>query len=80
MLDEGLKEEGFFRSSFLFPMAISYIMTGAVWRWLMNPATGDRLSGFNLLFSYCSGFFDQQMAHHRKLGHCGDCPGSHLGI
>jgi glucose/mannose transport system permease protein len=52
MLDQGLKGEGFFRSLFLFPMAISYIVTGVVWRWLMNPAEGDRLSGLNLLFSY----------------------------
>lgn len=51
MLDQGLKGEGFFRSLFLFPMAISYIVTGVVWRWLMNPAEGGRLSGFNLLFS-----------------------------
>ena len=51
MLDQGLKGEGFFRSLFLFPMAISYIVTGVVWRWLMNPAEGDRLSGLNLLFS-----------------------------
>lgn len=52
MLDQGLKGEGFFRSLFLFPMAISYIVTGVVWRWLMNPAGGSRMSGFNLLFSY----------------------------
>ncbi len=52
MLDQGLKGETFFRSLFLFPMAISYIVTGVVWRWLMNPATGARTSGFNLLFSY----------------------------
>jgi len=52
MLDQGLKGEGFFRSLFLFPMAISYIVTGVVWRWLMNPAEGDRISGLNLLFSY----------------------------
>jgi glucose/mannose transport system permease protein len=51
MLDQGLKGEGFFRSLFLFPMAISYIVTGVVWRWLMNPATGSRTSGFNLLFT-----------------------------
>ncbi|MEA5077830.1 MAG: sugar ABC transporter permease [Anaerolineaceae bacterium] len=50
LLDQGLKGEGFFRSLFLFPMAISYIVTGVVWRWLMNPATGSRLSGLNLLF------------------------------
>lgn len=51
MLDQGLKGESFFRSLFLFPLAISYIVTGVVWRWLMNPATGSRTSGFNLLFS-----------------------------
>ncbi len=51
MLDQGLKGEGFFRSLFLFPMAISYIVTGSVWRWLMNPAmTGSRVTGFNILF------------------------------
>ena len=51
MLDQGLKGEGIFRSIFLFPMAISYIVTGVVWRWLMNPAEGLRMSGLNLLFS-----------------------------
>lgn len=52
LLDQGLKGENFFRSLYLFPMAISYIVTGVVWRWLMNPATGDRTSGLNLLFEY----------------------------
>lgn len=51
MLDQGLKGEAFFRSLFLFPMAISYIVTGSVWRWLMNPAMiGSRVTGFNVLF------------------------------
>jgi glucose/mannose transport system permease protein len=50
LLDQGLRFEGFFRSLFLFPMAISFIVTGVVWRWLMNPAQGSRISGFNLLF------------------------------
>jgi len=50
LLDQGLKGEAFFRSLFLFPMAISFIVTGVVWRWLMNPATGDRTSGLNLIF------------------------------
>ena len=51
MLDQGLRGESFFRSLFLFPMAISYIVTGVVWRWLMNPAMGSRMSGLNLLFT-----------------------------
>ncbi|MBP7963535.1 MAG: sugar ABC transporter permease [Caldilineaceae bacterium] len=50
LLDQGLRGEAFFRSLFLFPMAISFIVTGVVWRWLMNPAQGSRLSGLNLLF------------------------------
>lgn len=50
LLDQNIKGEGIFRSVFLFPMAISFIVTGVVWRWLMNPATGDRISGLNLLF------------------------------
>ncbi len=51
LLDQRLPGEAFFRSLFLFPMAISFIVTGVIWRWLMNPAlTADRLSGFNLLF------------------------------
>ncbi|MBN1430643.1 MAG: sugar ABC transporter permease [Anaerolineae bacterium] len=50
LLDQRLKGEGFFRSIFLFPMALSFIVTGVAWRWLMNPATGTRISGLNLLF------------------------------
>jgi glucose/mannose transport system permease protein len=50
LLDQGLRGEGLFRSVFLFPMAISYIVTGVVWRWLMNPAMGSRMSGINLIF------------------------------
>lgn len=52
LLDQNLKGESFFRSVYLFPMAISYIVTGVVWRWLMNPAQGSRLSGLNLLFDH----------------------------
>jgi glucose/mannose transport system permease protein len=50
LLDQDLKGESFFRSLFIFPMAISYIVTGVAWRWLMNPAAGGRISGLNLLF------------------------------
>lgn len=51
LLDQNLPGEGFFRSLFLFPMAISFIVTGVVWRWLMNPAPGSRMTGLNLLFN-----------------------------
>ncbi len=45
LLDRGLRGEGFFRSVYLFPMAISFVVTGVVWQWLFNPRIG-----INLLF------------------------------
>ncbi len=50
LLDQRLKGEAVFRGIFLFPMAISFIASGVVWSWLMNPATGDRITGINLIF------------------------------
>lgn len=51
LLDQRIKGEAIFRSIFLFPMAISYIVTGVVWRWLLNPGTTQTgSSGVNLLF------------------------------
>jgi glucose/mannose transport system permease protein len=50
LLEKGVRGEGFFRSVYLFPMAISFIAAGVVWRWLMNPAPGDRSSGLNVIF------------------------------
>lgn len=50
LLDQHLKGEALFRGIFLFPMSISFIASGVVWGWLMNPATGDRMTGINLIF------------------------------
>jgi len=51
LLDQRVKGEAIFRTIFLFPMAISYIVTGVVWRWLLNPGTTQTgSSGINLLF------------------------------
>ncbi len=50
LLDQKLKGEVLFRSIFLFPMSISFIASGVVWGWLMNPATGNRITGINLIF------------------------------
>ena len=50
LLDQRLKGEALFRGIFLFPMSISFIASGVVWGWLMNPATGSRITGINLLF------------------------------
>lgn len=37
-----------FRNVFLFPYALSFVVTGVVWRWLFNPETGINLF-FNIL-------------------------------
>jgi len=52
LLDQHLKGEALFRGIFLFPMSISFIASGVVWGWLMNPATGNRLTGINLIFQH----------------------------
>ncbi len=70
LLDQRPKGEGIFRSIYLFPMAISFIVTGVVWRWLLNPATSpDRLSGINLLFHQAGlDSLVNQWYTHPKLG------------
>ncbi|MDO4606519.1 MAG: sugar ABC transporter permease [Bowdeniella nasicola] len=50
LLERPIKGEGFFRSVFLFPMAVSFIASGVVWKWLLNPGTGDGAKGLNRLF------------------------------
>lgn len=51
LLDRHVKGESIFRSIFLFPMAISFIVTGIAWRWLLNPGSAEMGStGVNLLF------------------------------
>lgn len=51
LLDQRIRAEGLFRSIYLFPMAISFIVTGVVWRWLLNPGTREGGStGVNALF------------------------------
>lgn len=40
LLDQRVRGESIFRNIFLFPMAVSFIVTGVVWRWLENPNSG----------------------------------------
>ena len=50
LLDRGLRGETIFRTIFLAPLAISFIVTGVVWRWLLNPGSAQLGSvGINLL-------------------------------
>ncbi|MCS7070224.1 MAG: sugar ABC transporter permease [Anaerolinea sp.] len=40
LLDQKVAGEGLFRTIFLFPMALSFVVTGTVWKWLFNPTAG----------------------------------------
>lgn len=50
LLDQRLRGEAVLRAIFIFPMSISFIASGVVWGWLMNPAVGNRITGLNLIF------------------------------
>ena len=43
LLDRPVRREGFFRTIFLYPMALSFIVTGTIWRWLVAPSGGLNL-------------------------------------
>jgi glucose/mannose transport system permease protein len=36
ILDQRIKAEGFFRNVFLYPMALSFVVTGTIWRWIFT--------------------------------------------
>ena len=40
LLDRRVRGESFFRSLFLFPMAVSFVVTGTIWVWVFNPTVG----------------------------------------
>jgi len=50
LLDKGVWGEGLLRAIFLFPMAVSFIATGIIWRWLLNSDSGEGTTGINKLF------------------------------
>lgn len=40
LLDQRIRREGTLRTIYLYPMALSFIVTGVVWKWLLNPGLG----------------------------------------
>jgi glucose/mannose transport system permease protein len=50
LLERGIRGEGVFRAIYLFPLAISFVSAGVVWRWLLNSAEGEDAAGLNRLF------------------------------
>jgi glucose/mannose transport system permease protein len=40
LLDQKIRVEGVLRSIYLYPMALSFIVTGTAWKWILNPGLG----------------------------------------
>ncbi len=40
LLDQKIRMEGFLRTTYLYPMALSFIVTGTAWKWFLNPGLG----------------------------------------
>ena len=39
-MDQKIRAESLFRTIFLYPYAMSFVATGLVWQWLLNPGNG----------------------------------------
>lgn len=44
ILDRNPKGEGLWRTIFLFPMSLSFIVTGTIWRWMLQPQGGVNMA------------------------------------
>ncbi|WP_375748259.1 carbohydrate ABC transporter permease [Vibrio sp. HN007] len=40
LLDQNIRQEGAIRTIYLYPMALSFIVTGTAWKWILNPGLG----------------------------------------
>lgn len=40
LLDQRVRMEGAFRTIYLYPLSLSWIVSGTIWRWLLSPETG----------------------------------------
>jgi glucose/mannose transport system permease protein len=48
LLDRRIVCEGALRTIYLYPMAVSFVVTGTAWRWILNPSLGLQQSVRNL--------------------------------
>ena len=40
LLDQNIRSEGILRPLYLYPMALSFIVTGTAWKWFLDPGIG----------------------------------------
>lgn len=51
LIDQRIRGENVFRAIFLYPMAVSFVVTGTVWGWLLNPGMGIQKLGRDFGFA-----------------------------
>jgi glucose/mannose transport system permease protein len=51
LIDAQARGEGVLRSVFLYPYAMSFVATGVVWQWLLNPSLGIQEAAHRLGFA-----------------------------
>jgi len=51
LIDRKVQAESLFRSIFLYPFSMSFIVTGLAWRWLLDPTLGIQHLGQQLGFA-----------------------------
>lgn len=40
LIDRGVRAEGLYRTIFMLPLSMSFIVTGIIWQWMLNPGLG----------------------------------------
>ena len=48
LMDQRIRAEGVLRPIFLYPMALSFVVTGTAWKWFLNPGLGLEKTVHNL--------------------------------
>jgi len=56
LLYSGLKGEGFFRTVYMYPLSISFVVSGVIWKWILSPSEGInklfQMIGINSTFGW----------------------------
>lgn len=63
-IDQKIRFESLFRTIYLYPMALSFIATGTVWQWILNPGLGIEklLKEFGFLEAHFGWIIEPNMA------------------
>jgi glucose/mannose transport system permease protein len=64
LLDQKIRTEGAIRTIYLYPMALSMIVTGTAWKWILNPELGIEatVKGWGFANFEFNGLVDPDMA------------------